>query len=214
MTGKEVVMALDKLYQRVNTPLSHSDPFQLLIATILSAQSTDAQINKVTPSLFQKFPDASSMSRASIKELEKIVKSSGFYHVKARRIRDVARKIMKEFKGSVPKTIEDLCSLPGVGRKTANIVLSAGFNKIEGIAVDTHVFRVSRRIGMTQAKTPEKVELDLMKITPRKYWPRLTMLLIFHGRAICSARRPSCEKCVLSLRCLYYEELRKIDSNS
>ncbi|MGI0079020.1 MAG: endonuclease III [Nitrososphaerales archaeon] len=208
MSGEEVVDSLDHLYPLVKTPLSHTTPFQLLIATILSAQSTDAQINKVTPKLFERFPDARSMSKASIRELERIIKSSGFYHVKSRRIRDVSRKIMDETNGAVPDAMEDLTKLPGVGRKTANIVLSAGFDKIEGIAVDTHVFRVSRRVGMTNAKTPEKVEQDLMKITPKKYWPRLTMLLIFHGRRICKAKKPLCEKCVLSPRCLYFKTLK------
>lgn len=210
MSGEEVVDSLDPLYPEIKTPLSHATTFQLLVATILSAQSTDAQINKVTPKLFERFPDACSMSKASIKELERIVRSSGFYHVKARRIRDVSKKIMNEFHGAVPDTMDELTKLPGVGRKTANIVLSAGFDKIEGIAVDTHVFRLSRRIGLTQAKTPEKVEQDLIKITPRRHWPRLTMLLIFHGRFVCNARKPLCEKCVLSTRCLYYKELEKM----
>ncbi len=148
------------------------------------------------------------MSMASIIELEQLVRSSGFYHVKARRIRQVSKMIVKKFHGTVPETMEELAELPGVGRKTANIVLSAGFGRIEGVAVDTHVFRLSRRIGLTKAKTPEKVEQDLMKITPRKEWPRLTMLLIFHGRSICKARKPLCEKCVLSPRCLYYKMLK------
>ena len=208
MSGQEVVDSLDLLYPKVNTPLRHSSPFQLLVATILSAQSTDVQINKLTPMLFNRFPDVRSMSLASIRELEQLVRSSGFYHVKARRIRQVSKMIVKQFHGTVPETMEELTELPGVGRKTANIVLSAGFGRTEGVAVDTHVFRLSRRIGLTKAKTPEKVEQDLMKITPRKEWPRLTMLLIFHGRSICKARKPLCEKCVLSPRCLYYKMLK------
>ena len=209
MSGSEVVKALDGLYSKVKTPLSHKSAFQLLIATILSAQCTDAQVNRVTPALFAAFPGPEELASARLAELERIVKSTGFYHVKAKRIKEVSRKIMSDFAGQVPDSMEDLVKLPGVGRKTANIVLSAGYDKISGIAVDTHVFRVSRRIGLTESKTPEKIEQDLMRITPRHLWPRLSMLLIFHGRAICMARKPLCEKCVLSSKCLCYKSLRK-----
>ena len=197
--------SLDKLYPKVKTPLAHSDVFQLLIATVLSAQTTDAQVNRITPALFRRFPDPRSMSRASARELEKIIKPTGFYHVKAKRLKEISRKIVDDFGGKVPDTMEQLTKLPGVGRKTGNIVLSAGFDKIEGVAVDTHVFRLSRRIGLTTAKTPEKIEEDLMKITPKSMWPRLTMLLIFHGRNVCFAKKPQCSKCVLTSHCVYYK---------
>jgi endonuclease III len=204
MSGDEVVQELDPLYPEIKTPLEHSSAFQLLIATVLSAQATDEQINRITPTLFGKYSAATSMAKAPIRSLERIVKSSGFYHVKARRIKEISKKLEENFGGKVPDTMEELLQLPGVGRKTANIVLSAGYEKIEGIAVDTHVFRLSRRIGLTSSNTPEKVEEDLMKITSRPKWPRLTLVLILHGRTICFARKPLCEKCVLSDRCLYY----------
>jgi len=204
MSGDEVVRRLDPLYPPIKTPLSHKDVFQLLIATVLSAQTTDVSVNRVTPILFSKYPRAASMAVAPVRSLEKIVKSTGFYHVKARRIKQISKKILDKFQGKVPDTMEELLQLPGVGRKTANIVLSAGFDKIDGIAVDTHVFRLSHRIGLSEEKTPDKVEQDLMKITSKNEWSRLTVVLILHGRTICFARNPACEKCALSSNCLYY----------
>jgi len=204
MSGEEIVSLLDKLYPKIKTPLGHDGAFQLLIATILSAQCTDAQVNRVTPHLFRKFPDANSMARANLPELERLVKSTGFFHVKARRIKEVSQRIVSDFYGKVPQFMNELTTLPGVGRKTANIVLSAGFGKTEGIAVDTHVQRLSKRIGLSQEKNPEKIEQDLMKITPKELWPRLSLLLILHGRKICNARKPLCEKCVLMSKCYYF----------
>jgi endonuclease III len=202
-TGDEIVQLLDPVYPRIKTPLEHSNPFQLLIATMLSAQCTDEQVNKVTPALFKMFPDAERMSGASTKTLERVIRSTGFFHVKSKRIKDVSRLIVEDFAGKVPETMEQLVTLPGVGRKTANIVLSAGFDKLEGVAVDTHVQRLSQRIGLSEEKTPEKIELDLMKITKKESWARLTMLLILHGRTVCFARKPQCEKCILANRCKY-----------
>ena len=204
MSGEEIVDLLDKLYLRINTPLGHGDAFQLLIATILSAQCTDAQVNRVTSLLFQRFPDANAMAKANLHELERLVKSTGFFHIKARRIKEVSKRLVTDFDGKVPRSMNELTAFPGVGRKTANIVLSAGFGKIEGIAVDTHVRRLSKRIGLSQEKNPEKIELDLMKITPKELWPRLSLLLILHGRKICNAKKPLCDKCVLSKKCLYF----------
>ena len=206
MNGEEIVSLLDAQYPRIKTPLGHKGAFQLLIATILSAQCTDARVNKVTPVLFNRFPDAKSMAKAGTRELEGIIRSTGFYHVKAKRLKEVSRKILKDFDCNVPVTMHELTSLPGVGRKTANIVLSAGFNKIEGIAVDTHVKRLSKRIGLSRETTPEKIEQDLMRITPKELWPRLSLLLILHGRKICNAKKPLCEKCTLSSKCLYYNQ--------
>lgn len=208
LSGDEVVELLDDLYPRVKTPLHHKDAFQLLIATMLSAQCTDAQVNKVTPILFKEYPDADSLSKARISDLERIIKPTGFFHVKSRRIREVAEKIVSEFR-EMPKTMAELVTLPGVGRKTANIVLSAAFGRTEGIAVDTHVKRLSQRIGLSDEKTPEKIELDLMKTTRQSNWPRLSMLLIFHGRSVCTARKPLCERCLLSSRCRYFREGRR-----
>jgi len=209
MSGAEVIRSLDALYPRIKTPLRHDDVFQLLIATVLSAQSTDAQVNKITPILFKEYPTPQSMSKATVRSLERIVKSTGFFHVKARRIKEISTTLVTKFGGSVPDSMDELLTLPGVGRKTANIVLSVGFEKIEGIAVDTHVFRLSRRIGLTSEKTPEKIEQDLMKITPKSEWPRLTLLLILHGRSVCFARNPQCFRCVLSKKCLYFNTEKK-----
>ena len=204
MSGDEVIQKLNPLYPDIRTPLLHTDTFQLLIATVLSAQCTDEQVNRVTPGLFAQFPSPAAMARAPLRTLEKIVKSTGFFHVKARRIKEISKKLEQEFGGRVPQTMDTLLQLPGVGRKTANIVLSAGFDRIEGIAVDTHVFRLSRRIGLTEQNTPEKIEQDLMKITPKSEWPRLTLVLILHGRSVCFAKGPECGRCVLSSRCMYY----------
>ncbi len=210
MSGQEIVTRLNDLYPRIKTPLTHNDVFQLLIATILSAQCTDAQVNRVTPALFRRFPDAKQMSKASVREIERLIKPTGFFRVKARRIKEISKKIMSEFKGRVPESMDELMTLTGVGRKTANIVLSAGFDKIEGIAVDTHVQRLSKRIGLTREKSPEKIEQDLMKITPRELWPRLSLLLILHGRKLCVARKPLCELCPLSDKCLYFKQSHQL----
>jgi endonuclease-3 len=208
MSGEEVISTLDPLYPKIKTPLRHRNRFQLLIAVVLSAQTTDVQVNAILPNLFAHYPTSDALSKANIQALEKVVKSTGFFHVKARRIKQISQKIMKDFAGKVPSSMEELLTLPGVGRKTANIVLSAGFDKIEGIAVDTHVQRLSQRIGLTKETTPEKIEVDLMKITPKEMWPRLTVLLILHGRNICFARSPQHDKCVLAPKCLYYGTLR------
>ena len=204
--GRRVVELLDSHYPRIKTPLTHNGQFQLLIATVLSAQCTDAQVNKVTPKLFQKYPDPRTIASAKLRELEAIVRPNGFFHVKAKRIKEISEMILKDFDGKVPDTMQELITLPGVGRKTANIVLNAGYDKIDGIAVDTHVKRLATRIGLSKEKTPDQIERDLMKITPKEMWPRISLLLILHGRRICNARRPLCEKCVLASICSFYGE--------
>ncbi len=212
--GERIVRSLEGVYPPIKTPLSHSSPFQLLIATILSAQCTDVQVNRITPILFGRFPDPQSMAKAKLSMLERIIRPTGFYHLKARRLHEVSRMILGKFGGEVPKTMEDLLELPGVGRKTANVVLSAGFDRIEGIAVDTHVRRLSRRIGLTTQTSPEKIERDLMKITPKPLWPRISILLILHGRAICHAGQPECNRCVLSNSCRYFLESKAASLNA
>ena len=201
---------LDDQYPKIKSPLFHKDPFQLLVATILSAQCTDIQVNKVTPKLFERYATPKEMAVANSRNLERIIHSTGFFRIKARRIKEMSKKILGDFGGKVPDSMQDLMTLPGVGRKTANIVLSAGFDRIEGIAVDTHVQRLAGRIGLSKEKLPEKIEQDLMKITPKEMWPRLSLLLILHGRKICSARKPLCDKCVLSNDCDYYREKQQI----
>ncbi|MHB8568018.1 MAG: endonuclease III [Nitrososphaerales archaeon] len=206
MNGREIVEALDSHYPKIRTPLSHKNAFQLLIATILSAQCTDAQVNKVTPKLFELYPSSKEMALASILDLQQLIKSTGFFRVKSRRIREVSRRIEHDFNGKVPQSMEELTTLSGVGRKTANVVLSAGFDRIEGIAVDTHVKRLAERIGLSNERNPEKIETDLMKVTTKELWPRLSLLLILHGRRICHAKKPQCDKCVLKGKCLYYSQ--------
>lgn len=181
--------------------LRHEDPFQLLVATILSAQCTDERVNKVTPVLFSRFPNAESMRNADPKELEEIIRSTGFYHNKTKSIRGSAERIVAAYQGRVPSRMDDLLTLPGVARKTANVVLGVGYRVADGIVVDTHVDRVSHRLGLTRAETPVQVEQDLMKVVPRSEWIDFAHLLIFHGRRVCTARSPRCGICSVQDLC-------------
>jgi len=181
--------------------LSYGSVFQLAVSTILSAQATDPSVNKVTPVLFEKYPDAESLSRADIEAVKVIIKSIGLYNTKAKNIVAMSRKLVEEYGGEVPDTMRELIKLPGVGRKTANIILSVGHGKVEGIAVDTHVFRISRRLGLASGNTPAKVERDMMNILPEKYWPYVNHTLITHGRTICMARGPKCGVCPVEDLC-------------
>lgn len=192
---------LKKEYPSATTALLHRNTLQLLVATILSAQCTDARVNLVTKMLFKKYKTVPDFARADLKKLERDIRSTGFYHNKAKNIIGAARMIMERFKGRVPDSMERLIELPGVARKTANIVLSHGYGKIEGIAVDTHVRRVSFRLGLTKYENPVKIEIDLMRITPKKDWPHFSDLLIAHGRAVCAAKKPRCPECVLGHLC-------------
>ena len=207
MTKKEkerinkILKILKETYQRPKIALRYQDPFQLLVAVILSAQCTDKQVNKVTPSLFKKFPTPETMANAPIEELEELIRSTGFFRNKAKNIKAAAKLIKEKFNGKVPETMEELTSLPGVARKTANIVLFNAFGKIEGIAVDTHVKRVAQRLGLTKHKDPVKIEKDLMKIIPKEDWGIITFILIEHGRKICKARKPLCDKCPVKDLC-------------
>lgn len=199
--AKKILTILDKTYPNATTALTHADPWQLLVATILSAQCTDARVNKVTPLLFKKFRSVKDVAKARQPELEKVIRSTGFYHNKAKNIIGAARMIVDTFGSKVPSTMEELTSLPGVARKTANIVLFHSFGKNEGIAVDTHVKRVSRLLGLTKEKDPAKIEKDLMCLFDRKSWGDLTNLIIAHGRSVCNARKPDCPRCALSAIC-------------
>lgn len=194
----EILKRLEREYAGTpQTALRFSTPFELLVATILSAQTTDAQVNKVTEPLFKKYPTVEDFAKTAPEKLSKDVASVNFYKNKAKNINNTAKMILEQFGGKVPKTMPELVTLPGVARKTANIVLSTVFGINEGIAVDTHVKRLANRLGLTKHDDPVKIENDLMPATPRKEWGNLSHLLIFHGRKICQARKPKHGECVL-----------------
>ena len=188
---------LKQLYPDATCSLDYETPVQLLVATILSAQCTDERVNKVTPALFARFPDADAMADADLAEIESLVKSTGFYRNKAKNIQGACYKIVTEFDGSVPQTMEDLISLPGVARKTANVVMAHAFGINAGVTVDTHVKRLSNRLGFTKHSDPRKIEPDLMKLLPQSDWENWSIRLIYHGRAVCNARNPACDLCQL-----------------
>ncbi|HEY9205446.1 MAG TPA: endonuclease III [Candidatus Methanoperedens sp.] len=196
-----IISLLKKEYPGVKIALVHSNPLELLIATILSAQCTDRQVNEVTKTLFKKYRLPDDYINVPQEELEKDIYSTGFYRNKAKNIKKLSEILVNDFGGKVPDTMEELLTLPGVARKTANIVLSAAFGKIEGIAVDTHVKRLSARLGLTENTDPDKIEKDLMRIIPRDEWAVFTLLLILHGRKICTAKKPLCGECVLNRLC-------------
>jgi endonuclease-3 len=181
--------------------LHHRNPFELLIATILSAQCTDERVNQVTPVLFERFPDPASMSRAEREDLEGIIRSTGFFRNKAKSIHGASERLVAEFGGDVPRSMEELLKLPGVARKTASVVLGVSYGLAEGVVVDTHVYRVSRRLGLSRAGKVEQVEQDLMRILPREDWIDYSHLIIFHGRRICQARKPKCPECPVADLC-------------
>jgi endonuclease-3 len=191
---------LAKLYPDAHCALHHDNPLQLLIATILSAQCTDVRVNLVTPALFARYPDARSFAEAKQEELEEMIKSTGFFRNKATNTIAACKAIVEQHGGQVPGNLEDLVKLPGVGRKTANVVLGDAFG-VPGITVDTHVGRLSRRLGLTKHEDAEKVERDLMEIIPEAEWTSLSHRLIFHGRQVCFARQPNCEGCALNEVC-------------
>ena len=191
---------LNERYPDVETPLIHETPFQLLVATILSAQCTDNQVNKVAAELFKYLKTPEDFVRTHIKTLEKYIRSTGFYHNKAKNIKNCSKVLLDNYGGQVPRTLEELVKLPGVGRKTANVVLGAAFG-IPGIVVDTHVARISNRLGLTADKNPLKIERDLMDLIPRPGWNDFCLRLIFFGRSTCTARRPKCLSCPLEKLC-------------
>lgn len=197
----EVYDLLQAEYPEAHCELTFEDPFQLAVATILSAQTTDVRVNMVTPELFRRYPDAEALAGARQEDVEEVVRTTGFFRNKARNIIGFARGLMADHGGVVPRTIAELSALPGVGRKTANVVLGNAFGINEGVVVDTHIRRLSTLMGFTKEKTPEKIEQDLMKIFPPERWTMLAHLLIWHGRRVCDARKPRCEACVVSHLC-------------
>ncbi|MEM6519952.1 MAG: endonuclease III [Cyanobacteria bacterium P01_D01_bin.71] len=197
----ETLARLKQLYPNATCSLNYETPTQLLVATILSAQCTDERVNLVTPALFERFPDADAMAAADLAEIETLVRSTGFYRNKAKNIQGACRKIVTEFGGEVPRTMAELTSLPGAARKTANVVLAHAFGINAGVTVDTHVKRLSRLMGFTKHTDPKKVEQDLMKLIPQPDWENWSIRLIYHGRAVCNARKPACDRCELADLC-------------
>ncbi|MBX7223096.1 MAG: endonuclease III [Blastocatellia bacterium] len=198
---KDIIARLKKAYPEATCSLRYENPLELLVATILSAQCTDERVNLVTETLFRKYRSAVDYAQADVAELEQDIRSTGFYRNKARNIQGTGKRLVEAFKGKVPRTMEELLTLPGVARKTANVVLGNAFGKAPGVVVDTHVTRLSARLDLSQAPNPEKIEVDLMKLVPEKHWVMFPHWLIFHGRAVCKARSPQCGVCVLADIC-------------
>jgi len=198
---KKIIVLLNEAYGEPKTALDFKTPHELLVATILSAQCTDKRVNLVTKELFRKYKNVADYAKADVSEFEKDIRSTGFYRNKAKNIINSAKIIVDKFGSKVPNMMEDLITLPGVARKTANIVLTEAYGKVEGIAVDTHVLRLSSRLGLSQNSNAEKVEADLMKLAPREDWGKVSNLLIMHGRNVCFARKPNCKECILGKIC-------------
>lgn len=197
---------LAQTYPDAHCALNFRNPFELLTATILSAQCTDERVNMVTPVLFKRFPDARTMAEASLPELEELIRTTGFFRNKAKSLKGMAQALVRDFKGKVPRTMEELRPLPGVGRKTANVVLGNCFD-VPGLTVDTHMSRVNQRLGLTRNSDPEKIERDLMDLIPQPEWTLYSHRIITHGRQICIARRPRCEVCPVSSDCEYFRKV-------
>jgi endonuclease-3 len=196
-----ILKGLDEAYPHVECALTHKSPWELLVATILSAQCTDVRVNLVTPELFRRFPTPEKMAQASLEEIEEIIHTTGFFHNKAKSLQGAARKVLADFNGQVPQTLEELITIPGAARKTANVVLGVCFGKAEGVVVDTHVFRITRRLALAKGDTPQKVEQELMRILPQSRWISFSHQIIHHGRQVCMARKPQCDRCNLEQLC-------------
>jgi endonuclease-3 len=197
----EILKGLDEAYPNAVCALNHRSPWELLVATILSAQCTDVRVNMVTPELFRRFPTPEAMAKATLPELEELIKTTGFFRNKAKSIQGAAKKIVAEFGGEVPQTLAELITIPGAARKTANVVLGVCFSKAEGVVVDTHVFRIARRLELAKSETAEKVEQELMQVLPRERWIGFSHQIIQHGRQVCDARKPKCDRCNLEPLC-------------
>ena len=201
--AKVVYRQLSKSYPNVRCELDYKNAFQLLVATVLSAQCTDKRVNQTTPALFKKYPNPQKMAKADLRDIQKLVKSTGFFRAKAKNIKGLSNKIMEEFDGKVPNNLEELIVLPGVGRKTANVVLGHAFG-IPGITVDTHFGRLSRRFGWSKQNNPVKVEFEVGELIPEKEWTNLSQRMIWHGRRVCHSRKPACGACTLAKLCPSY----------
>jgi endonuclease-3 len=198
---KAILRALDKLYPAADCELDRRNPFELLCATILSAQCTDERVNMVTPALFARFPRPEAMGQAEQAEVEGLIRSTGFFRNKAKNLIGASRALVERWGGEVPRTMDELLQLPGVARKTANVVLGTAYGIAEGVVVDTHVTRLSERLGLSREKAPEKIEADLMKLVPRARWILFAHQIIWHGRRVCEARKPKCDTCALAPHC-------------
>jgi endonuclease-3 len=201
--AKAIYRQLTKSYPNVRCELDYNSAFQLLVATVLSAQCTDKRVNQTTPALFKKYPNPKKMSKADLKDIQRLVKSTGFFRAKAKNIKALSNKIVENFDGDVPSSLEDLITLPGVGRKTANVVLGHAFG-IPGITVDTHFGRLSRRFGWSKQSDPVKVEFEVGELIPEKEWTNLSQRMIWHGRRVCHSRKPACGACPLAKLCPSY----------
>ena len=196
-----ILKGLDEAYPDAVCALTHRSPWELLVATILSAQCTDVRVNMVTPELFKRFPTPQAMTKAKLPELEELIRTTGFFHNKAKSIKGAAETIVKNFGGKVPETLAELITVPGAARKTANVVLGVSFGKAEGVVVDTHVFRIAHRLDLAKGDTAPKVEQELMQVIPKDHWISFSHQVIHHGRQVCIARKPKCEQCNLESLC-------------
>lgn len=196
-----ILKALDEAYPEAVCALTHKTPWELLVATILSAQCTDVRVNMVTPELFRRFPSPRAMSKATQPQIEELIRTTGFFRNKAKSILGAAKKVTEEFGGKVPETLAELITIPGAARKTANVVLGVSFGKAEGVVVDTHVFRIARRLELAKGDTVEKVEQELMRVLPQDRWISFSHQVIHHGRKVCEARKPKCSACNLETLC-------------
>lgn len=202
--SEKIMNELIKIYGGMNNFLEFNSPFELLVAVMLSAQCTDERVNKVTKIMFKKANTPKQFAKMEVEEIEEMISSISYFHTKARHIKECSKQIMEKFNGEVPHTMKELTTLAGIGRKSANVIMLEAFNDCQGIAVDTHVFRISKRLGLSTKNEPVKVEQDLLKIYPKKYWPLVNHILISHGRNICKAQNPLCEECVINKWCKEY----------
>lgn len=209
--AKSVLTLLAERYPQPATHLIAQDAWELLVATVLAAQCTDARVNKVTPELFRRWPDPAALATATQAELEEVIRSTGFYHNKATNLLAAARRVVEAYNGQVPKTLAELITLPGVARKTANVVLWGAFGLNEGLAVDTHVGRIALRLGLTEHKDPVRAERDLMEIFPRDEWGNVNHRLVWFGRHVCDARKPQCNECEMSAFCAHARTVAKVE---
>lgn len=203
----KIIEELKKMYPDAKCSLDFSTPFEMGIAVMLSAQCTDERVNKITPMLFEKYKKPEDYVKASLKEIEEIIKPCGFYKNKAKNLKGYAKDIVEKYNGKMPETMEELIKLPGIGRKSANVIMLEAFNNPQGIAVDTHAKRIANRMGLSKEKEPSKIEQDLIKQIPKKYFKDVNHLLVWHGRQTCNARKPKCEECRVNKYCELYNKL-------